>query len=90
MMGDGFIFTVDGVNMAALRERLNGLDRLGLGDGDAKAMAHLVSAACGYDALCAGVNQSIGNAFKEEGESKDMWDFGGHYVPEPQADGDPS
>jgi len=79
------IFKKDGIDTEQLRKRLNNMQRhldnprvpaQGWSDNvsDTKkihiAMASLVAAACGYDALCAGVNQSIGNAFKEEGSGQ--------------------
>ena len=68
------IFTDDGIDIKALAKSLNYLVHISRGKSvqDSKrisiAMASLVAAAGGYDALCAGVNQSIGNAFKEEGQ----------------------
>jgi len=79
------IFKQDGVDIEQLRKRLNNMQRhldnprvpaqkWSKNVSDSKkihvSMASLVAAACGYDALCAGVNQSIGNAFKEEGSGQ--------------------
>jgi len=78
------IFKQDGVDIEQLRKRLNNMQRhldnprvpaqnWSKNVSDSKkihvSMASLVAAACGYDALCAGVNQSIGNAFKEEAQT---------------------
>jgi len=64
------LFQPGQVNMKILIQRLNWLDRSANSDGKKyKAMAALIASACGYDALCAGVNKSIGNAFKEEAEA---------------------
>ena len=75
----GLVFHADGVDKDELMMRLNHYaeelrsQRL---EGQSwlasvrtsKTMAHLASAAMVYDQLCAGVNQSIGNAFKGEQE----------------------
>ena len=70
---DNYIFKPDGVDIKQLAFILNRWQlSTGISQKETKnltlAMASLVAAACGYDALCAGVNQSIGNAFKEEGQ----------------------
>lgn len=62
---DGFfVFTSDGVERDTLMLRLNALVEL-----ERYEDAHwLMASAMGYDQLCAGVNESLGNAFKAEAQ----------------------
>lgn len=76
------IFKSDGVNIDRLARILNHWHSQTTGRSMkevrnlAVAMASLTAAANGYDALCAGVNRSIGNAFKDEGGPDVPWTTG--------------
>ena len=59
-----FVFTSDGVERDTLMLRLNALVEL-----ERYEDAHwLMASAMGYDQLCAGVTESLGNAFKAESQ----------------------
>jgi hypothetical protein len=60
-----FVFTSDGVEREALMLRLNAL----VEQEDYEDAHWLMATAMGYDQLCAGVNESLGNAFKAEAQA---------------------
>jgi len=73
--GDGMLpFGDNGVDRKELSDRLNVLWAASRGatleeqETAAKCAAAWTQAVNNYDALCAGVNRSIGNAFKDEGQ----------------------